>query len=61
MNLDVASRWTKVKSILRQRYSMLTDDDLTFRFGKEGELINRLQQKLGKSRTDIMRILSEVN
>lgn len=61
MKLDVASRWTKVKSILQQRYSMLTDDDLTFRFGKEGELINRLQQKLGKSRTDIMRILSEVN
>lgn len=59
--LDIASRWNKVKGILRQRYGMLTEDDLTLQYGKEGELIIRLQQKLGKSRTDIMRIIGEVN
>jgi hypothetical protein len=59
-SLDIVSRWNKVKGILKQRYC-LTDDDLTFRYGKEGELIYRLQQKLGKSRADIMRIIGEVN
>jgi uncharacterized protein YjbJ (UPF0337 family) len=59
--LDVVCRWNRVKSILKQRYGSLTDDDLAFRYGKEGELICRLQQKLGKSRADIMRIIGEVN
>jgi uncharacterized protein YjbJ (UPF0337 family) len=59
--LDVNSRWNTVKESLKQRYGMLTDDDLTFRCGKEGELIGRLQQKLGKSRADIMRMIWEVN
>ncbi len=58
--LDVTSRWNFVKGILKQRYNMLTDDDLSFRCGREGELIGRLQSKLGKSRADIMRMLGEV-
>ena len=59
--LDVVSRWNTVKGILKQRYRFLTDDDLAFRCGREGELIYRLQQKLGKSRADIMRIIGEMN
>lgn len=59
--LDIISRWTIVKGVLKQKYGMLTDDDLTFRHGKEGELIYRLQNKLGKSRADIMRIIGDVN
>jgi uncharacterized protein YjbJ (UPF0337 family) len=58
--LDIVSRWNTVKGILKQRYGMLTDDDLLFRYGKEGELIGRLQRKLGKSRGDIMKIIGEV-
>jgi hypothetical protein len=56
---DIIGRWNVVKDVLKQRYNMLTDDDLAFRTGREGELINRLQSKLGKSRADIMRIIGE--
>jgi hypothetical protein len=56
---DIIGRWNVVKGVLKQRYNMLTDEDLTFRTGHEGELINRLQSKLGKSRADIMRIIGE--
>lgn len=59
--LDVVNQWNIVKAKLKQRYNMLTDDDLSFRWGKEGELIYRLQQKLGKSRADIMRLIGEPN
>jgi uncharacterized protein YjbJ (UPF0337 family) len=59
--LDVVSRWNIVKGELKQRYDILTDDDLTFRWGKEGALIYKLQQRLGKSRADIMRIIGELN
>lgn len=57
--LDVINRWNTVKDILKSRYQVLTDDDLTFKSGREGELICRLQQKLGLSRKDIMRIIGD--
>lgn len=57
--LDVINRWNAVKDILKNRYQVLTDDDLTFKSGREGELIGRLQQKLGLSRADIMRIIGD--
>jgi uncharacterized protein YjbJ (UPF0337 family) len=56
---EIKCRWNEVKAKLKNQYGMLTDDDLTFSFGKEGELIIRLQQKLGKSKADIMRIIGE--
>ena len=57
--LEVKNRWNEVKSRLQQKYDTLTDDDLFFRFGKEGELIGRLQKKLGKSKADIMKLIGE--
>ncbi|HEY0655365.1 MAG TPA: CsbD family protein [Chryseosolibacter sp.] len=59
--LELISRWNEVKEKLKRRYNMLTDDDLMFRLGREGELIGRLQQKLGKSRADVMRMIGEAN
>ena len=59
--LELISRWNDVKEKLKRRYNMLTDDDLMFRFGREGELIIRLQRKLGKSRADVMRMIGEAN
>jgi uncharacterized protein YjbJ (UPF0337 family) len=38
---------TKSKGKLKQKYGVLTDDDLTFAEGKDDELLGRLQTKLG--------------
>jgi hypothetical protein len=57
--LELISRWNEVKEKLKKRYNLLTDEDLRFRFGREGELIVRLQHKLGKTRADIMRMIGE--
>ena len=59
--LELISRWNEVKEKLKRRYNMLTDEDLMFRLGREGELIIRLQRKLGKSRADVMRMIGDVN
>ena len=56
---EITSRWNNVKETLKQRYT-LTDEDLLLCTGREGELIRRLQEKLGKSRADVMRIIGEV-
>jgi uncharacterized protein YjbJ (UPF0337 family) len=59
-SLDIKGRWNEAKGKLKQRYAMLTDDDLMFAEGKENELIGRLQQKLGKKKDEVIKILAEL-
>jgi len=51
--LTMKGTWNVVKGKLKQKYSELTDDDLTLVEGKEEELYGRLQQRLGKTREEI--------
>jgi uncharacterized protein YjbJ (UPF0337 family) len=57
--MDIRYRWNEVKLRLKQTYGMLTDDDLVLYLGKEGDLIGRLQRKLGKTKADIIKIIGE--
>nr|WP_239021028.1 CsbD family protein [Pontibacter arcticus] len=50
--------WDDVKGQLKQNYADLTDDDLTYVEGKEDELLGRIQQKLGKTKDEIVRLIS---
>jgi uncharacterized protein YjbJ (UPF0337 family) len=52
-DLIIEGNWNQVKGKLKQKYSDLTDDDLTYVDGKEDELLGRLQEKLGKSKDEI--------
>jgi hypothetical protein len=40
--------WIEMKEILKQRYSISTDDDLFFAAGKENELLAKLRQQQKK-------------
>ena len=57
--LDIRSRWNEVRSRLKQQYEMLTDDDLTHKIGHEGDLMCRLQKKLGKTKSDVLKLIGE--
>ena len=57
--IDIRSRWNEVRSRLKQQYQMLTDDDLTLKLGHEGDLMGRLQKKLGKTKSDVLKIIGE--
>lgn len=52
--------WNEMKGKLKQKYANLTDDDLMFEEGKEDELIGRLQKKLGKSKDEVRRMISDL-
>jgi uncharacterized protein YjbJ (UPF0337 family) len=43
----------QIKGKLKQKYGQLTDDDLTFADGKEGELLGRLQKRLGRTKDQL--------
>ena len=52
--------WDELKGKLKQKFAILTDDDLKFAEGKEEELLGRVQTKLGKTNEEVKRIISEL-
>lgn len=53
--------WDDVKSQLRRNYDDLTEEDLEYSQGGENELYDRLQRKLGKTKDEIVRMISDLN
>jgi uncharacterized protein YjbJ (UPF0337 family) len=58
--IELKGNWNETKGKLKQKFAMLTDDDLLFVKGKQDELLGRLQVKLGKTKEEIRRIISEL-
>ena len=52
--------WNKIKGKLKQKYAQLTDDDLVFVQGKSGELLGRLQSKLGLTEDAVVGVLTKL-
>jgi uncharacterized protein YjbJ (UPF0337 family) len=57
---ELKGSWNETKGKLKQKFAMLTDSDVLFIEGKQDEMLGRLQIKLGKSREEIKKILSEL-
>jgi uncharacterized protein YjbJ (UPF0337 family) len=57
---DLKGNWEETKGKLKQDFALITDNDLLFKDGRQDELIGRLQVKLGKSREDILNLLSGI-
>jgi uncharacterized protein YjbJ (UPF0337 family) len=57
---ELQGNWNETKGKLKQRFAMLTDNDLLLLEGKQDELVGRLQVKLGKSKEQIHKIISEL-
>ena len=58
--LKLKGAWNQIKGKAKQSYADLTDDDLLYEEGKEDELIGRLQNKIGKSRDEVVNWLNEL-
>lgn len=59
-NSEMKGNWNVIKGKLKQKYGQLTDDDLTFAEGKEDEVWGRMQQKVGKTKEEIMKELGDL-
>ena len=58
--LKLKGAWNQIKGKVKQSYADLTDDDLLYEEGKEDELIGRLQNKIGKSRDEVVKWLNDL-
>ena len=52
--------WNELKGKLKQKFAELTDNDLLLVEGKNDELYGRLQVKLGKTREEVLTIISGI-
>lgn len=52
--LEIKGRWNELKGKMKQANGSLTDDDLQYEEGKDDELYGRLQQKLGKTKDQVV-------
>ena len=57
---ELKGNWNETKGKLKQKFAMLTDNDLLLLDGKKDELMGRLQAKLGKTKEQMQKILSEL-
>jgi uncharacterized protein YjbJ (UPF0337 family) len=52
--------WNDQSRKLKQKFTTLTDKDLEFEQGKMGEMIARLQEKVGKSKHEIYQLITKL-
>lgn len=52
--LELKGDWNEIKGKAKQAHAGLTDDDLEYEDGKDDEFFGRLQQKLGKTKDEIV-------
>jgi uncharacterized protein YjbJ (UPF0337 family) len=58
--IELKGNWNEKKGKLKQKFAILTDNDLLLIEGKENELSGRLQVKLGKTKKAIRKLISQL-
>ena len=58
--IEVKGNWNEQKGKLKQKYAILTDNDLMYEKGKKDEMLGKLQIKLGKSKEELQKIISSL-
>jgi uncharacterized protein YjbJ (UPF0337 family) len=57
---ELKGNWNEQKGKLKQKFAALTDDDLLFAEGKKDEMLGRLQIKLGKTKEELHKLISNL-
>jgi len=52
--------WNEIAGKLKQQFANLTDNDLLLKEGKDEELLGRLQQKLGKTKEELRKLIAKI-
>ncbi|MES2517444.1 MAG: CsbD family protein [Bacteroidota bacterium] len=55
---ELKGDWNETKGKLKQKFAILTDDDLLLEEGKQDELLGRLQHKLGLAKKEIQELIA---
>lgn len=57
---EIKGNWNEQKGKLKQKFAILTDNDVMFEEGKKDEMFGKLQIKLGKTEKELHKIIAEL-
>lgn len=57
---ELKGDWNTTKGKLKQQFAILTDSDVLLVEGKQDEMLGRLQIKLGKTKEELHKLISEL-
>lgn len=57
---ELKGNWNEQKGKLKQRFAILTDNDLLFDEGKKDEMLGKLQIILGKTKEELQKIIESL-
>lgn len=57
---ELKGNWNETKGKLKQKFAILTDNDLLLEDGKEDEMLGRIQTKLGKTKEEIQKFIADL-
>jgi uncharacterized protein YjbJ (UPF0337 family) len=55
---ELQGSWNEQKGRLKQKFALLTDNDLLFAEGKKEEMLGKIQTKLGKTKEELAAIIA---
>ena len=54
---ELEGNWGEQKRKLKEKFTFLTEADLAYKDGKKEAMMEKLQATLGKSKTDLLKII----
>ncbi len=57
---EVKGNWNEQKGKLKQKFAVLTDNDLMFEEGQKDEMLGKLQIKLGKTKEEVAELFESL-
>lgn len=54
---ELKGNWLEQRAKLKQKFSVLTDDDLLYEQGNKEEMLGKIQVKLGKTKEELQKII----
>jgi hypothetical protein len=58
--MNLLRSWREQKILLKRMFSNLTDEDFVYKDGEKEVMLERLRDKLGKSKTELELIFDEI-
>lgn len=55
--IELSGNWHELKGKLKQKFAVLTDDDLLFKEGRREEMLGKIQIKLGITKEELLKII----
>lgn len=57
---ELKGNWNETKGKLKQKFALLTDDDLLLVEGKHDEMMGKIQTRLGKTKEEIQKLIADL-